>query len=308
MTVMRTGISWTDSTWNPTVGCTKVSAGCLHCYAEATVNRLWGGGFETVRLYPERLKAVHGFQPIKEGDARRPRMVFVNSMSDLMHDQVPDSFRDQVFDAIEQQPYTVFQILTKRPMTLRRYIERRYKVKGVPSHVWLGVSVEDNRVRGRLDTLRRLKDAVGEFTAIASVEPLIGPVDKCRFVGVDWLLFGGESRQGKAVQRCDIAWVRQAIEQGHVAGAALWGKQWGEWANNPLYRASQARTHLARVEEAIAHGEQLAVIEHRAGKPVVIGEKGGATFDGKTYRELPAMYRVLTGQLAHALVQKRTLL
>lgn len=294
MTSRATHISWTHSTWNPTTGCTPISAGCDNCYAKALTNRLFGGGFETVRVHPDRLDQAATFRPIRErGAPPRPRMVFVNSMSDLMHDQIPDGFRDQVFDRIEAEPATVFQVLTKRPMTLRRYVEARYRA-GVPANVWLGVSVEDDRVRGRIDALRRLKDAVGKFCAFLSVEPLIGAPARHDYTGMDWVLIGGES--GPGARPCDADWARASLAKARRAGAAAWFKQWGTWPNNPLYRTANARTHMERVRSAIDRGERLARIERHAktGREVITGEKGGATLDGETLRELPAAYHRMT--------------
>jgi protein gp37 len=299
MTVISTGISWTDSTWNPTTGCTKVSDGCKFCYAESLYNRLNGrGAFDKVTEHPDRLGQAIKFTPIIEKGKPRARLVFVNSMSDLMHDAVSDAFRDRVFDVFDRMEETVFQVLTKRPMTMRRYIETRYKARGVPRNLWLGVSVEDSRVRMRLDLLRRLKDAVGPFTAFASVEPLIGEVTKCDFAGLDWIIVGGESdgstnaRSRGRARPMEPAWALDALERGQRAGAAIYGKQWGTWLNNPLYVADKNKTHIQCVEAAIKRGEKAAWIgtHPTKGHPMVVGEKGGATFAGKLYRQMPAIY------------------
>lgn len=297
MATLKTHISWTDSTWNPTTGCTKVSSGCDHCYAEALTNRLWGGGFDVVKTHPERLAQVAKFTPIRdEAGALRPRMVFVNSMSDLMHDQITDAYRDSVFDAITTKPETVFQVLTKRPMTMRRYAEARWKAGGVPANVWLGVSVEDNRVRGRIDQLRRLKDAVGAFTAFLSVEPLIGPCDQHDYRGIDWVLIGGES--GPKARPMPADWPRRSRDLAREAGATVWFKQFGSWRNNPLYAQANGPSHLDRVRQAIRAGERLAFIGvDDRGRPRVTGEKGGATLDGEILRELPSHYHRLKAEL-----------
>ncbi len=293
MVSLKTHISWTDSTWNPTTGCTKVSAGCVNCYAEALTNRLFGGGFDVVKMHPGRLAQVRAFQPIREGGRLRPRMVFVNSMSDVFHKDVPDEFRDRIFDAIEGQPRTIFQILTKRPMTLRHYVERRYKASGVSANVWLGASVEDNRVRHRIDILRALKDAVGPLTAFLSVEPLIGPVDRHDYRGIDQVLIGGES--GPRARPMEIDWARCARDNAGKSGTAVWFKQFGTWGNNPLYQRSTAKKHIDRVRDAIAGGEQLAWID--PGTKTIRGEKGGATLDGAVLRELPPAFHHLARQL-----------
>ena len=284
MASLNSPISWTDSTWNPTTGCTKVSDGCLHCYAETLTNRLFGGDFGTVKMHPSRIPQVSKFGPIRKGGVLVPRMVFVNSMSDLMHADIPDGFRDQVFSAMEGHPNTIFQVLTKRPMTLRRYITDRYKNGPIPLNLWLGVSVEDNRVAGRIDILRSIKNVAGPCTTFLSIEPLIGPVDKHDYTGIDWVLVGGES--GPQARDCSSAWVRHSLDLGRAAGAALWFKQWGKWQNNPLYRATPDRwNHTARIRWATQEGERLAT------------EKGGATLDGKTYRELPPAFHMLAAPL-----------
>jgi protein gp37 len=248
---------------------------------------------------------VRKFKPVKDGLGVRPHRVFVNSMSDLMHEDVTDTFRDKVFDAMEDHEFTVFQVLTKRPMTLRRYIERRYAGQGlIPANIWLGVSCEDNRVRGRLDTLRRMKDALGAFTAFVSVEPLIGNPDKHDYSVLDWILIGGESRQGKELQRMDADWAKVARDKARHAGAAVWFKQWGDWSNNPLYYRhapdeTLPKLHVDRVRRAMAAGEREADIEEKNGKLRVTGEKGGATLDGQVIHEHPPAYerlRVLLNQ------------
>jgi protein gp37 len=232
-----------------------------------------------------------------------PHLVFVNSMSDLFHDDIPDAFRDKVFDAMENVPTAsaVFQILTKRHMTMRRYIERRYHGIPIPRHIWLGVSCEDNRVRGRLDALRRMKDAMGDFTAFVSVEPLIGAVDKHDYSGLDWILIGGES--GPECRDCWPEWAFTSIDLARKAKAAVWGKQWGHWRNNPLYRtAAQAlgekAKHVDKVRHAIDHGEKEAAVEMVSGKVMVTGEKGGATFRGDVLHELPPWYANLKAILS----------
>ena len=256
---LKTQISWTDATLNPTTGCTKVSAGCEHCYAEALTRRLFGGNFDQIKLWPDRLAQVSRMtalvdEPTKQ---RRPRRVFVNSMSDLFHKEIDDAFRDRCFDAFEQQQEAAFQILTKRQLTMARYVERRYR-SGVPQHIWLGVSCEDNKVRGRLDVLRRMKDTVGHFTAFVSVEPLIGACDRHDYRDLDWILIGGES--GGEARPMSIEWARCAFVLARQAGAAVWFKQFGTWKNNPLYQQADAPDHVGRVRQAIRAGEQAAHI------------------------------------------------
>lgn len=301
MVAMKTSISWTDSSFNPTTGCTQISPGCSACYAKALHERMNGkGSFDIVTEHPNRLLQAIKFTPIAApGQPVRARRVFVNSMSDFFHDKVSDAFRFKCFDIMDRMPETVWQILTKRPMTMRRVIEERYKASGMPRHIWLGVSVEDNRVRGRLDQLRRLKDSVGEFCAFVSVEPLIGHIDECDFSRIDWVIVGGES--GPKARPMEAAWAFDALKRGRAAGAAVWGKQFGDWRNNPLYQATEGlgMSKLARIDEAIRRGELAAWIvnDPKTGQPVVRGEKGGATFAGKVWHEMPPVYEVINAAI-----------
>ena len=295
MTVQSTHISWTDSSWNPTVGCDKVGPECDNCYAELIANRLMGGFH--LRLHPDRLAQAARFRPIATAAGPRPRMVFVNSMSDLFHPDIPVAFLDRVFEGMEANPAAVFQILTKRAPGMRRYIVGRYAATGVPDHIWLGVSTGHDPSRGRLDQLRRLKDAVGEFCAFVSVEPLIGAVEKHDYRGLDWVLIGGES--GPKARPMDIDWARHSRDAAAQASAAIWFKQFGTWPNNPLYRAApDALPHIVRVHHAIMHGEHEArIVTGRGGRHKVVGEKGGATLDGEVLHGRPAAYARLTERL-----------
>ncbi|HZU78208.1 MAG TPA: phage Gp37/Gp68 family protein [Dehalococcoidia bacterium] len=178
-----TAISWTNATWNPTTGCSRVSDGCRHCYAEALSLRFgwstkpWtaGNAAENVVLHPERLR--HPYR------LKRPSMIFVNSMSDLFHEQVPDAYIAQVFAVMAATPQHTYQILTKRP-------ERAAAWPGpwLP-HMWMGTSVEDARVTHRIDTLR----TCGARIRFLSCEPLLGPIPGIDLHGIDWLIAGGES-------------------------------------------------------------------------------------------------------------------
>jgi protein gp37 len=298
MAVLKTHISWTNTTWNPATGCTKVSAGCDFCYAEALTAYYGRGRFEDVRIHPERLGQVAGFGPLDDGrGGLLPRMVFVNSMSDLMHEKIPDGFRDEVFARMEAAPRTIFQVLTKRRGILRRYVEARYRGRGVPANVWLGVSVEDGRVAGRIDALRRLKEAVGPFTAFLSVEPLIGAPDAHDYRGIEQVLIGGES--GPRARPMELAWARLSRDKARAAGAAVWMKQFGTWPNNPLYPRDGPGPHVDRVRRAIDAGERLAWIaaDPKTGRLRIAGEKGGATLDGEVLHELPPAWHALKARL-----------
>ena len=208
-------IEWTDATWNPVTGCTQVSPGCDHCYALAFAERFRGvpghpyeQGFD-LRLWPDRLEL-----PLRW---KKPRRIFVNSMSDLFHSDVPDDYIRSVFDTMLRADWHVYQILTKRPQRLARLAT----TLSWPSHVWVGVSVESNEYAWRADFLRRVPAAV----RFISAEPLLGPVDKLDLVGIDWVITGGES--GYRHRTCDPNWVREVRDHCLTSSVAYFHKQWG---------------------------------------------------------------------------------
>ena len=205
-----------------------------------------------------------------------PRRVLVNSMSDLWHSDIPDDFIDDIFDTITKHPHTIFVCLTKRVLRLRQYGERRWS-NGVPDNVWLGVSVENNQTSGRIDAMRGLKEAVGNFTAYVNVEPLLGPVDRHDYFGIDWVGVGGEA--GTQARPCKKEWVRQVIAKAQVAGAAVWFKSWGRWENNPAWSLAEGRTKKQRKDNLVDRGLELLPEEH-----------GGATIDGALIQELPPSF------------------
>lgn len=293
MAVMKTHISWTNTTWNPTTGCTKVSAGCDNCYAEEITNRFLGGDFETVRTHPSRISQVAQFKPMLGDDGfLYPRLVFVNSMSDIFHEDISDEFRDQVFQAQVENTQTIFQNLTKRPHIMRKYVKRFFS-NGVPDNIWLGTSVEDNRVTGRIRQLRAMKDDVGDFTAFLSVEPLIGPADEHDYADIEQVLIGGES--GKGARDCKALWVNQSFDAARRHNSAVHMKQWGLPRNNPL--VIEAMATGMKITEAFFHvvrnGQEKAceiILDQKTGKEKIEGEKGGATLNGNLYREKPPSY------------------
>ena len=273
MTVLHTRISCADHTWNPTFGCTKVSPGCDHCYAEAIARR-FHGGFRP-RLMPHRLDDVRRFKPVPVGGgATRPPLVFVNSMSDLYHRAVPDAYLDAVFERIAGRPDVVFQVLTKRPQRLLMDGKRRWAGSGVPANLWLGVTVEDRRLARRVDTLRALKAAVGDFAAFVCAEPLLTPLDGVSLAGIDWLIIGGETGPG-ARPLCST-WVRDAVDAARTAGVPVWFRQWGRWPNHPHWPDARGRTLRARKADLVARGLELSP-----------ADQGGATLDGRLLRDLP---------------------
>ena len=213
-------IEWTDATWNLVTGCTKVSRGCDNCYAERFANRFRGtpghpfeNGFD-LTLRPERLA-----QPLAW---RRPRRVFVNSMSDLFHKKIPAEFIDRVFDTMEAADRHIFQVLTKRSSLMRNYLRRRYGRSAAPRHIWCGVSVEDRAATRRI---RHLQGAPAEIRFL-SIEPLFGPVGDIDLEGVSWVIVGGES--GPNARPMQQHWVLDIRDACNRKGVDFFFKQWGD--------------------------------------------------------------------------------
>lgn len=207
----NSGIEWTDATWNPTVGCTKVSPGCDHCYAERLTHRfaaVYPNGF-TLTLRPEALDLPRSW--------RRPRLVFVNSMSDLFHRDVPDVYLRQVIEVMAACPQHRFQVLTKRAERLARVASRL----PWPSNVWIGVSVETHEYLWRVDYLRKVPAAV----RFVSAEPLLGSLGSINLDGVDWLIAGGESQSG--ARPAELDWFRELRDRCGAEGVAYFLKQLG---------------------------------------------------------------------------------
>ncbi len=214
-----TSIEWTNATWNPVTGCTKISPGCDHCYAERFSERFRGvpghpfeAGFD-LQLRPERLE-----QPIRW---RQPKMIFVNSMSDLFHKQVPRAFIDRVFDAMEAAHWHTFQVLTKRSSLMQRYVNQRYRDTPCPEHIWMGVSVEDGARKSRIEHLRKTNASI----RFLSVEPLVGATGSLNLSGIHWVIVGGES--GPHARPMKIEWAREVREQCLGQEVAFFFKQWG---------------------------------------------------------------------------------
>lgn len=215
----KSDIEWTDATWNPVTGCTKIGPGCDNCYAERFAER-WRGlaghpyeqGFD-LRLWPSRLG-----QPSLW---KKPRMIFVNSMSDLFHKDIPRTHIDAVFDAMEAANWHVYQVLTKRSSLMRNYIKNRYGEGRVPSHIWLGVSVEDRPYRGRIEHLRQ----INSDARFISFEPLLGKIGQVDLSGIAWAIVGGES--GPGARPMEAAWATELREACEEFGVAFFFKQWG---------------------------------------------------------------------------------
>lgn len=213
-------IEWTDSTWNPVRGCTKISPGCKHCYAETLAERFRGVrghpfefGFD-LRLVPEKLG-----DPIRWGT---PRRIFVNSMSDLFHEDVPDEFIEKVCRVMLAANWHTYQVLTKRADRMSRLLRTKLRQAATASHIWWGVSVE-NRQHGlpRIELLRRAKPSM----AFLSVEPLLEHLGKLDLSDVHWVIVGGES--GARARPIKEDWVRSIREHCRKAGVPFFFKQWG---------------------------------------------------------------------------------
>jgi protein gp37 len=214
-----TAIEWTDATWNPVTGCTKISAGCDHCYAERFSERFRGTRghpFETgfdLTLRPGRLG-----QPLRW---RSPRMIFVNSMSDLFHKEIPRAHVTAVFDTMETADWHIYQVLTKRSSLMQKFINERYAKSIAPAHMWFGVSIENAQATSRIAHLQRTRAAV----RFLSIEPLIGPVGRLRLDGIHWVIVGGESGHGARPMKPEWAIdVRNQCVDAHVS---FFFKQWG---------------------------------------------------------------------------------
>jgi len=211
----NSAIEWTEATWNPVTGCDEVSPGCAHCYAKTFAERFRGvpghpyeQGFD-LRLWPERLD-----QPIRW---KRPRMVFVNSMSDLFHERIPEEFIRDVFAVMQLADHHTFQILTKRHERLAELAP----TLPWPENVWVGVSIENRRFVHRADYLRQVDPAV----RFISAEPLLGPLKGLDLDSIDWLIAGGES--GARHRPMRVEWVRELRDRCVDEGVAFFFKQWG---------------------------------------------------------------------------------
>jgi protein gp37 len=214
-----TQIEWTDATWNPVTGCTKITRGCDFCYAERFSERFRGvsghpfeNGFD-LTLRAERLK-----QPLHW---RQRKRIFVNSMSDLFHKEIPKPFIDSVFDTMETADWHTYQVLTKRSSLMARYLSSRYGNGLAPSHIWLGVSVEDAKAAVRLKHLQAAQAA----TKFVSFEPLLGPVGNVDLVGIHWVIVGGES--GPRARPMAEEWAIEIRDQCCTHKIAFFFKQWG---------------------------------------------------------------------------------
>lgn len=226
----RSAIEWTESTWNPVTGCTKISSGCRNCYAERLALRLRAMG---------QPHYVNGFKLTLHEDAldtclrwRKPQLVFVNSMSDLFHEQVPASFIQRVFGVMREAGWHQFQVLTKRS---QRLLEIDPELEWT-ENVWMGVSVENQDYTFRIDHLRQTRARI----KFLSLEPLLGSLPRLDLRGIDWVIVGGES--GPGARPLEPSWVMDIRNQCQQTGIPLFFKQWGGTNKKKAGRALEGRT------------------------------------------------------------------
>lgn len=287
----KSAIEWTDVTWNPVTGCTEVSPGCDHCYARVFAER-WRGtpghpyeqGFD-LRLWPERLD-----YPLRW---KKPRRIFVNSMSDLFHKDVPDDFILHVFAVMAQADIHTFQVLTKRPDRLTRLVPKisvhlstfkRRSTSSWPDHIWLGVSVETIQYQWRVEKLRMVPAAV----RFISAEPLLGSLRELDLTDIHWVIAGGESGPGARPMHPD--WARSLRDLCQVAKVPFFFKQWGAWVSSECAGAlSEAKRDRAIwVHHDGRYGKTHTENDVSAAMALRIGKKSaGRTLDGRIWDEMP---------------------
>ncbi|MBN4070882.1 phage Gp37/Gp68 family protein [Crocinitomix catalasitica] len=227
----KSNIEWTEMTWNPTTGCSKISQGCKFCYAEIMSRRLQAMGAEKykdnfeLRVHNSALQVPYTW--------KKPKVVFVNSMSDLFHEEVPLSFINKVFQVMNENPQHIFQVLTKRAERLAMVS----KELSWSQNIWMGVSVENELVEGRIDFLR---DTNAEVKFL-SLEPLLGPLPNLNLTNIDWVIVGGES--GHKARKIEISWVIEIQEQCKTLNVPFFFKQWGGKNKKKNGRALNGRTY-----------------------------------------------------------------
>lgn len=270
----NSAIEWTDATWNPTTGCDLLSPGCDHCYAKIMSARLMAMGQPKYQnnfkltLHPDTLDIPRGW--------KKPSMIFVNSMSDLFHHDVPPGYIQRVFQTMRETPWHRYQVLTKRSGRLLALTDQI----DWPANVWMGVSIENAKYLSRADHLRK----TGATIKFLSLEPLLGPLGQINLEGIHWAIVGGESGHGARPMHPD--WVREINEQCAANGTAFFFKQWGHW--RPRESSDGDKQPMIRLTNAGANGQILGV---EGGNDVwmqAVGKKkAGALLDGKAYRQFP---------------------
>lgn len=276
----KTSIEWTDATWNPVTGCDRTSPGCDNCYALTLAKRLKamgnaryqidgdprtsGRGFG-VTLHPDKLTEPLGW--------KKPRRVFVNSMSDLFHPEVPDDFIGRVWDTMAACPRHTFQVLTKRPQRMAHILSNWQETRPARSNIWVGTSIESDRYTFRASHLQATPAAV----RFLSLEPLLGPLPSLDLTGINWVIVGGES--GPGARPMHPAWVRTLRDRCQEAGVAFFFKQWGAFMPTSRHQGAGTPSHLEGSAWAIGDGfwPVWRVGKHAAGR----------LLDGRTWDEMP---------------------
>lgn len=278
----KSSIEWTQATWNPTTGCDQTSPGCDHCYALTLSRRLKamgnpkyqrdgspktsGPGFG-LSIHPDQLQLPHRW--------KAPRLIFVNSMSDLFHPDVPDEFIEDVFQVMADTPRHTYQVLTKRAQRLSKI------ASSLPwtDNIWMGVSVESARYSFRANHLRKVPAAV----RFISAEPLLAPLSNLDLTDIDWLIAGGES--GPGARPMHPAWAEQLRDRCQEEGVAFFFKQWGAWAPNRDSKAVPVTIEgeiLDSMPKVMAPGAPVSM--RRVGKGAA-----GRTMGGRTWNEMPTV-------------------
>jgi len=269
MTRRTTSIEWTQHTWNPFVGCSIRSAGCTNCYAMRLAGRLEAFGQAAYRgttrdgVWTGRLNRSSDATMAKPLGEKQPSVFFVNSMSDFWHPSAEDRWRAEALAIMRATPHHTYQVLTKRPEEIGPTLSRM-GITRLPDNLWLGATVEDGRVAGRIDYLRHAPARI----KFLSVEPLIRTLGRPDLRGIDWMIVGGES--GPSCRPMQADWVRETRDHAVGGEVAYFFKQWGHWRNNPIRLQAPPGVSGADYVKAVdPHG------------------KGGGLVDGRLWREFP---------------------
>ena len=260
----ETQIEWTDATWNPVAGCSIVTEGCTHCYAMEMAKRLEAMGVEKYAGLTRKTGKRTVWNGVVREDRealsipyrwRKPRKIFVNSMSDLFHERVSDEFILDIWRVMSDTPHHNYQILTKRPERMVELVSTR--IDGVLPNVWLGTSVENSDVAYRVEHLRKAPAAI----RFISFEPLIGSVGSFDLAGIHWAIVGGES--GKSARPIREEWIDEIHEQCLAAGTAFFFKQWGTWGKDNQRRSKKAngREYRGRTWDEMPNAAQASAAQ-----------------------------------------------
>ena len=260
----ETQIEWTDATWNPVAGCSIVTEGCTHCYAMEMAKRLEAMGVEKYAGLTRKTGKRTVWNGVVREDRealsipyrwRKPRKIFVNSMSDLFHERVSDEFILDIWRVMSDTPHHNYQILTKRPERMVELVSTR--IDGVLPNVWLGTSVENSEVAYRVEHLRKAPAAI----RFISFEPLIGSVGSFDLAGIHWAIVGGES--GKSARPIREEWIDEIHEQCLAAGTAFFFKQWGTWGKDNQRRSKKAngREYRGRTWDEMPNAAQASAAQ-----------------------------------------------